>query len=126
MLFIEGIGYVNEASTNVLNVNNNSKVNTNNFDEILEQETANLSGSRNLSLEKIFREASETYGISEDILKAVAYTESRFNPNDTSSSGAMGIMQLMPETAASLGVTDAYDPYQNIFATMHYRRIYCD
>ncbi|MBR1816945.1 MAG: transglycosylase SLT domain-containing protein [Lachnospiraceae bacterium] len=114
MIYIDGIGYVNELNTNIVSVNNTQQVKSNDFDKILEQETANLNGNRELTLEEIFREASQKYGISEEVLKAVAYTESRFNPNDTSSSGAMGIMQLMPETAKALGVENAYDPYENI------------
>ncbi|MBQ9610426.1 MAG: transglycosylase SLT domain-containing protein [Lachnospiraceae bacterium] len=114
MIYIDGIGYVNELNTNIVSVNNTQQVKSNNFDKILEQETANLIDNKELTLEEIFREASEKYGISEEVLKAVAYTESRFNPNDTSSSGAMGIMQLMPDTAKALGVENAYDPYENI------------
>lgn len=71
-------------------------------------------------LEEIFQQASETYGISIDLLKAVAKAESDFDPDCTSSSGAMGIMQLMPATAKELGVTDAYDPEQNIMAGAKY------
>lgn len=71
-------------------------------------------------LEGIFQEAADTYGISANLLKAVAKAESDFDPNCTSSAGAMGIMQLMPETAKSLGVTDAYDVYQNIMAGAKY------
>ncbi|MCM1179311.1 MAG: lytic transglycosylase domain-containing protein [Clostridium sp.] len=65
-------------------------------------------------MEAIFKEAADTYGISENLLKAVAKAESDFNPNCTSSAGAMGVMQLMPSTARELGVTDAYDTRQNI------------
>lgn len=61
-----------------------------------------------------FKEAAKKYNVSESLLKAIAKAESNFNPNDVSSSGAMGIMQLMPETARSLGVKDAFDPRQNI------------
>ncbi|MBQ8913958.1 MAG: transglycosylase SLT domain-containing protein [Lachnospiraceae bacterium] len=114
MIYIDGIGYVNELNTNIVSVNNTQQVKSNDFDKILEQETANLNGNKELTLEEIFREASQKYGISEDVLKAVAYTESRFNPDATSSSGAMGIMQLMPTTASALGVENAYDPYENI------------
>lgn len=66
------------------------------------------------TLEQIFEEAAETYGVPKDLLKAVAMTESAFKPDATSKAGAQGIMQLMPATAKYLGVTDAYDPYQNI------------
>lgn len=66
------------------------------------------------TMESIFKEASAAYGISEQLLKAVAKAESDFNPNCTSNAGAMGVMQLMPSTAKELGVTDAYDVRQNI------------
>ncbi|MCR5546576.1 MAG: lytic transglycosylase domain-containing protein [Lachnospiraceae bacterium] len=67
-----------------------------------------------MTLTEIFQKASETYGVDVELLKAVAQKESGFDASATSSSGAMGIMQLMPSTAEGLGVTDAYDPYQNI------------
>ncbi len=66
------------------------------------------------TLESIFQKASETYGVSVNLLKAIAKAESGFNQYATSKSGAMGIMQLMPSTAAGLGVSDAYDAEQNI------------
>lgn len=68
------------------------------------------------SLESIFDTASKTYGVSKKLLMAVAKQESNFNTNAVSSAGARGVMQLMPETAAGLGVTDPFDPYQNIMA----------
>lgn len=74
----------------------------------------------NNDLEEIFQKAGETYNISTDLLKAVAKAESDFDPNCVSSSGAMGIMQLMPDTANELGVTDAFDPEQNIMAGAKY------
>lgn len=71
-------------------------------------------------LEAIFQKAADTYNISLDLLKAVAKAESDFNPNCTSSSGAMGIMQLMPGTAKELGVSNAYDPEENIMGGAKY------
>lgn len=66
------------------------------------------------SLEEIFTEAAEKYNVPKNLIKAIAKTESEFRPDVTSKAGAMGVMQLMPGTAKEMGVTDAYDPYQNI------------
>ena len=76
----------------------------------------------NKTLEEIYKEASQTYGVAEELLKAMTKQESNFNSNATSRSGAQGLMQLMPATAASLGVTDAYNPYQNIMGGAKYIR----
>lgn len=66
------------------------------------------------SLEAYFKEASEKYNVDINLLKAIAKAESGFNANATSSAGAMGVMQLMPATAKSLGVSNAYNAYENI------------
>lgn len=71
-------------------------------------------------LNEIFERAAEKYEIPVALVKAVAKAESDFNPKEVSSSGAMGIMQLMPETAKFLGVTDAFDPEQNIMGGARY------
>lgn len=79
------------------------------FKEILD-----ASLTREANLEEIFKNASQKYGIPIQLLKAVAKVESNFNPNAVSSSGAGGVMQLMPATARGLGVTDVFDAEQNI------------
>jgi len=73
-----------------------------------------------LSLDDIFEAASQKYNVPVSLLKAVAKAESNFRADATSCCGAMGIMQLMPGTAKSLGVTDAYDPEQNIMGGAKY------
>ncbi len=70
--------------------------------------------SGNEQMEQYFRKASQTYGLSTKFLKAVAKHESNFRPDAVSYAGAVGVMQLMPGTAASLGVSDSYNAEQNI------------
>lgn len=72
------------------------------------------------ALEDIISGASERYGIPEDRLRAVIAAESNFNPQAVSKAGAQGLMQLMPGTARDLGVTDAFDPAQNVDAGARY------
>lgn len=72
------------------------------------------------SMDSIFEEASSRYGVSVNLLKAVAKAESNFNPNAVSKAGAIGVMQLMPATARSLGVSDPYDARQNIMGGAKY------
>ncbi len=67
-----------------------------------------------------FEKASRKYGVPVSLLKAMVKMESDFQPNETSSTGAAGLMQLMPETAKYLGVTDVYDPEQNIMGGARY------
>lgn len=69
---------------------------------------------------EIIKEASKTYGVDEKVISAVIKQESSYNSKAVSSCGAMGLMQLMPATAKSLGVTDAFDAEQNIMAGTRY------
>lgn len=71
-------------------------------------------------LDSIFEEAANTYGVSSIILKSIAKAESGFNPSAVSNAGAVGIMQLMPSTAAALGVSNSYDARENIMGGAKY------
>jgi hypothetical protein len=62
----------------------------------------------------MIRDVSLQYGLSPDLVRAVIRAESGFNPRAVSRKGAQGLMQLMPQTASSLGVRDSFDPRQNI------------
>ncbi len=65
-------------------------------------------------------DAANRYGVPPQLAIAVAQQESGGDPNSVSSSGAQGVMQLMPATAADLGVSDPFDPAQNIDAGVRY------
>ncbi len=72
--------------------------------------------SRGVNLEQVIEKAASRYGVEAGLIKAVIKAESNFNPRAVSLAGAQGLMQLMPATARGLGVTDAFDPEQNVMA----------
>jgi hypothetical protein len=90
------------------------------FSGILKKAVDTTEDTKSVDLEDIFRRASEKYHVPLNLLKAVAKTESGFDANAVSRCGAQGIMQLMPSTAASLGVQDSFDPEQNIMGGAKY------
>lgn len=64
--------------------------------------------------------AARKFGVEEAIVRAIMHAESAFNPNALSRAGAQGLMQLMPATARRFGVTNSYDPVQNIHGGVEY------
>lgn len=64
--------------------------------------------------DQIVAEIAQIYGLDSALLHAVISVESRYSPNAVSRKGATGLMQLMPKTARRYGVTDSFDPVQNI------------
>lgn len=71
---------------------------------------------RETNLETIIDKAARQYKVDPGLIKAVIKAESNFNPKAVSHAGAQGLMQLMPATAKGLGVSDSFNPEQNIMA----------
>lgn len=68
----------------------------------------------------LLNQAADSYGVPSALAIAIADQESGGNANAVSSRGAQGVMQLMPATAAALGVSNPFDPQENINAGVHY------
>lgn len=74
----------------------------------------------NTAFDDIINRAALKYGIDFNLIKKVISAESSFRPDVVSNAGAQGLMQLMPSTGKSYGVTNPFDPEQNIDAGVHY------
>ncbi len=71
-------------------------------------------------IEKLVSTNAATFNVDPSLIKAIIANESGFNANATSNVGAQGLMQLMPGTASGLGVTNSYDPAQNVWGGTKY------
>jgi len=77
-----------------------------------------------VEIEAHIREVAVRYDIPPILVAAIVEAESEFNPRAVSRRGAQGLMQLMPDTASSLRVSDSFDPYENIEGGVrHLRRL---
>ena len=83
-----------------------------------------VNGDRSTRFDPVIEYMSRKNNLDPDLVKAIIKAESDFNPSAVSSSGACGLMQLMPETARDLDVVNVFDPGQNIGGgTQHFRRL---
>lgn len=97
-----------------------SLTSTASIEKILNKLNASDNEEATTKISEAVSKASKKYGIDSSLIMAVIKQESNFNPYSVSKSGAMGLMQLMPSTAASLGVTNPYDIEQNIDGGVKY------
>jgi soluble lytic murein transglycosylase-like protein len=74
------------------------------------------------SLNEVVSQASDRYRLDPDLVSSVIHAESGFNPRAVSPKGAQGLMQLMPQTASKLGVSNAFDPQANVDGGTQYLR----
>lgn len=74
------------------------------------------------NIQSLVKNISKRYGIDEQLIHAIIKVESNYNEKAISRAGAQGLMQLMPGTARSLGVTNPFDPMQNIEGGTKYLR----
>lgn len=77
-------------------------------------------------LDRIVREAAERHNVDPALVKAVITTESGWNPQAVSRKGAVGLMQLIPQTAQRFGVNNSFDPAQNVEGGTSYLRSLLD
>jgi soluble lytic murein transglycosylase-like protein len=78
------------------------------------------------AIDAYIKQVAAQHGVSADLVAAVIEAESEFNPRAVSRKGAQGLMQLMPKTAATLGVDDPFDPRENIEAGVKHLRALID
>jgi hypothetical protein len=75
---------------------------------------------------KSIHTACEKYGVDPSLVRAIVKVESDYNPFALSRKGAMGLMQLMPQTATDLNVKNSFDPHENIHGGVRYLRYLLD
>jgi soluble lytic murein transglycosylase len=79
-------------------------------------------GTSSSTYDRLIAREAHRHGVSPALVKAVVKAESNFHPEAVSSHGAQGLMQLMPDTADSLGVSDPFRPEENVWGGTRYLR----
>ena len=83
---------------------------------VASQTALTAKATQNVDLDQVVRDASSKNRLDPDFVSSVIRAESNFKTHAVSKKGAQGLMQLMPSTAAQLGVADAFDPKANVEA----------
>lgn len=87
---------------------------------------ANTQPANKAQILNVVSQISKKHGVDEKLVQALIKQESGFNPNAKSKAGAMGLMQLMPSTAKTLGVKDPYNIIQNVEGGVKYLKSMLD
>jgi soluble lytic murein transglycosylase-like protein len=112
---------------NITNYNQQSLINDDSqFDNL--GNSSSVLGEKNINsqISNAIDMASKKYNVEKPLIEAVIQQESAFNPSAVSGAGAQGLMQLMPDTARSLGVTNSFNANQNIDGGTKYLRSLLD
>lgn len=121
---MEGINRVLQRIDSIEQRFNHSPIVTNKFSNVLAGAEANdSSGEKGFAtddISKMIQFTAKKYGVDPKLVMAVAKVESNLSPDVVSSAGAVGVMQLMPETAQGLGVRNSKDPRENIDGGVRY------
>jgi hypothetical protein len=105
-----------------LSTDNNGYVDVPSFEKDLSAPAAGKTRASSQSMNEVISAVSSRHHLDPDLINSVIHAESGFNPRAVSPKGAQGLMQLMPQTALRLGVTDSFDPSANVEGGTRYLR----
>ena len=112
-------GDINQLKEQINSIHESKRISTSDVNPLPENKTSNMNYKKNPNMSKwkygdFVDKAASKYDVDPALIQAIIRQESNENSNAESNKGAQGLMQLMPKTAQSLGVTDVFDPEQNI------------
>jgi soluble lytic murein transglycosylase len=115
--------YIDESG--VMHFTNTPTSSTQKYQLFLREKPKRTNRYSSKKYDALINDASERYGVSFPLLKAIIKAESDFDPRAVSKKGAKGLMQIMPENFKRLGIRDPFNPKENINAgTRYFKQLY--